>query len=149
MYSVLNCHGSTRLSLVMQRVSKRALQRYSKCYCVASVTKRLACTPLGWTVQKESQQQAMDQWLTPSVTIISLSENISPTRNLSQQWTKKMFFRRGTYLSTGGGIHSLIPVFKETGLMWGRRRRWVRISTPIPTEAFLVFSCPSMQTPLQ
>jgi hypothetical protein len=53
MYSVLNCHNVARhrvspgiitvqcdfLSMVMQGVSKRALQWYSKCCCVASVTK--------------------------------------------------------------------------------------------------------------
>jgi hypothetical protein len=51
MYSVLNYHnvarpsciwdsyGSMWFSLVMQGVSRRALQGYSKCYCVASVTK--------------------------------------------------------------------------------------------------------------
>jgi hypothetical protein len=32
-------YGSMWLPLVMQSVSKRALQWYSKCYCVASITK--------------------------------------------------------------------------------------------------------------
>jgi hypothetical protein len=35
----LDSYSSKRLPLVMQGVSKRALQWYSKCYCVASVTK--------------------------------------------------------------------------------------------------------------
>jgi hypothetical protein len=51
MYSVLNYHNVAKHikfylgelwfndSLVMQGASKRASQRYSKCYCVASVTK--------------------------------------------------------------------------------------------------------------
>jgi hypothetical protein len=55
MYSVSNCHniakhtefywdsyGSMWPPLVMQGVSERALQEYSKSYCVGSVTKRFA-----------------------------------------------------------------------------------------------------------
>jgi hypothetical protein len=38
---IWDSYGSMRFSLVMQGVSKRALQLYSKCYCLASVKKKV------------------------------------------------------------------------------------------------------------